>query len=214
MQTRRVVVLLFDEVEVLDFAVPFEVFSVAGRRNGLHLFDVSVVGTRDGTIRARKGLQVTPRCAIGDCREADVLVVPGGYGTRAELENAETVDWLRRIAPTCELVLSVCSGALLLAAAGLLRGLPATTHRGAFRELADIEPRCTVVTQRVVDTGKIVTTAGVSAALDGALHVLERLTNREIAVECAEYIEYDWRPHAAGQVRTSRRLALPDAIGT
>ncbi len=207
-RTRRVVVLLFDEVEVLDFAAPFEVFSVAGRRHRLDPFDVSVVGTRATVIHARNGLRVTPRCSIRQCDSADVLVIPGGYGTREQIKNPVTIDWVRRVSATCEVVLSVCSGALLLAAAGLLRGLPATTHRGALELLTRIEPECTPVAQRVVDAGKFVTTGGVSAGLDGALHVVQRLTTREIAVECADYIEYDWRSpasriHRASQVAVS-----------
>jgi transcriptional regulator GlxA family with amidase domain len=193
-QKRKVAVLLFDEVEVLDFAVPFEVLSVAGRRNELDLFDVFGVGTPSVSIRARNSLFLTTRTSIRECHDASVLIVPGGYGTREQLSNPETLEWVRTMASKCEIVMSVCTGSLLLAAAGLLRGRRATTHRGALELLTQLEPQCTVVSERVVDTGTIITTAGVSAGLDGALHLLQRLTNLEMALECAEYIEYDWRP--------------------
>jgi transcriptional regulator GlxA family with amidase domain len=193
--TRKVAVLLFDDVEVLDFAAPFEVLSVAGRRDDLEPFDVFTVGRRLSPIRARNGLRVSPRISFRQIGQMQVLVIPGGYGTREQINNRETIRWVRSMANAAEIVLSVCTGSLLLAAAGLLRGLPATTHRGAMELLAQLEPQCSVLSdQRVVDAGKIVTTGGVSAGLDGALHVVQRLTSREIAIECAAYIEYDWAP--------------------
>lgn len=190
---RQVAVLIFDDVELLDFAAPIEVLSVAGRRSDLDLFNVFTVGPCKRVIQTRNRLRVVPSCTIRQRREADVLVIPGGFGTREQIKRKSTIDWVRRMAAKSEAVLSVCTGSLLLASAGLLRGLPATTHRNALDLLAELEPECTVVSQRVVDTGKIVTTAGVSAGIDGALHLLERLTSPEIAIECAEYIEYDWQ---------------------
>ncbi len=190
---RTVAVLLFDEVEVLDFAAPFEVFSVAGRRHARDLFDVSLVGVHPGAIQARNGFRVLPKYSIDDSPAADVVIIPGGYGSREQLRNPATLSWIARMAETSDVVLSVCTGSLLLAAAGLLRGLRATTHHGAFELLAQLEPECTVVTQRVVDTGRIVSTAGVSAGLDGSLHVVRRLTSPDVATECAHYIEYEWR---------------------
>jgi len=186
---------MFDNVEVLDLAAPFEVFSVAGRRDDLGPFDAFTVGRRMCPVRARHGLRVTPHTSFRQLGDVRVLVIPGGYGTRAQLDNRETIRWIRGVADAAELVLSVCTGSLLLAAAGLLRGLPATTHHRALDLLAELEPQCNVLSgERVVDAGKIVTTGGVSAGLDGALHAVQRLTTREIAVECAAYIEYVWKP--------------------
>ena len=102
-------------------------------------------------------------------------------------------EWVRHMAGRAEIVLSVCTGSLILAADGLLRGLEATTHHGAREVLTSTEPRCRVVKRRVVDTGAIVTAAGVSAGIDGALHVVSRLAGTPIAVECASYMEYVWR---------------------
>jgi transcriptional regulator GlxA family with amidase domain len=189
---RSVAVLLYDDIEVLDFAAPFEVFSVAGRRHDLELFDVFTVAQHARAVDARNGLRVVPKHSMRDCPTANVLVIPGGYGSRREIRNPATIEWVRRMAEGAEVILSVCTGALILAAAGLLRGLEVTTHRGALGLLAATEPACSVVTRRVVDTGRIVSTAGVSAGLDGALHIVARLTNTRIAAECAEYIEYDW----------------------
>jgi transcriptional regulator GlxA family with amidase domain len=189
---RSVAVLLYDDVEVLDFAAPFEVFSVAGRRHDRNLFDVFTVAQHAGPINARNGLRVVPTYSMRDCPPANVLVIPGGYGSRREIHNPATINWARRMADGAEVILSVCTGALILAAAGLLHGLEATTHRGALTLLAATDPACTVVTRRVVDAGAIVTTAGVSAGLDGALHIVARLTGTPVAAECADYIEYDW----------------------
>src|SRR5688500_11926251 len=117
---RSVGILLFDDVEVLDFAGPFEVFSVAGRRDNLDLFDVFTVSEKPGPIAARNRLIVTPTHSFATCPSIDVLVVPGGFGTRREMLNPAVLDWLRERVPAAEVVLSVCTGALLLGKAGFL----------------------------------------------------------------------------------------------
>lgn len=193
----RVHVLLFDEVEVLDFAGPFEVFGVTGLRNGPAPFHVETVGLTGAPIRARNGLDVQPSLALNDAGRCDVLVLPGGYGTRREMDNEELLAWIRRQAEGATVVLSVCTGALLLARAGLLDGLDATTHHVAFDELAAASPSTHVHRgRRFVDNGHIVTSAGISAGIDASLHVVARLLGREAARETASYMEYDWREGA------------------
>jgi transcriptional regulator GlxA family with amidase domain len=157
-------------------------------------FNVYTVAEKSGPVLARNQLSLNPRYTIADCPPPDILVVPGGWGTRREMNNPSVVDWIKRTAPNAELVLSVCTGALLLAKAGLLDGLKATTHRGALDLLREIAPKTTVLDdQRVVDNGKVVVSAGVSAGIDMALHVVARLLGKEEALETARYIEYDWR---------------------
>ena len=188
----RTAILLFDEVEVLDFAGPFEVFSVTGRRQKLEPFDVYTVAERAGPIAARNGLSINPRYSFADCPAPEILVVPGGFGTRREMKNPAMIEWISRVAPECQLVLSVCTGALMLGTAGLLTGREATTHFLAFDELRTAAPDSVVrPDQRIVDNGNIIMSAGVSAGIDMSLHVVARLLGVEVARETARYMEYE-----------------------
>ncbi|MCU0647652.1 MAG: DJ-1/PfpI family protein [Gemmatimonadaceae bacterium] len=192
-RSREVLLLLFDEVEVLDFAGPFEVFSVCEHKHPIPPFRVRTVARTHALVRARNGLHVQPDLAFDDATAADIVVVPGGYGTRSLLADPIVLDWLLAVVPTAELTLSVCTGALLLGAAGLLRGLQATTHHGAFSELRDVAPETRILEHaRVVDNGAIITAAGISAGIDAALHVVSRLEGLACAERTAHYMEYDW----------------------
>ena len=192
---RNVAILLFDEVEVLDFAGPFEVFSVTGRPRDVKPFSVYAVAEHRRPVLARNGLSINPAFGLHDCPRPDLLVIPGGWGTRAAMNNAPLVEWIRRAATGAELVLSVCTGALLLAKAGLLDNLPATTHHGQFDLLAQTAPTATVVRdERFVDTGRVVTSGGISAGIDASLHVVTRLLGNQAARDAAEYMEYRWPP--------------------
>lgn len=197
--SRHVQVLVFDDVEVLDFAGPFEVFGVTGLRSGPAPFRVETVGLSNAPIRARGGLMVQPSISTEDARRCDVLILPGGFGTRREMHNASLLEWIRRQVEGAEAVLSVCTGALLLARAGLLADLDATTHHVAFDELTEASPSTNVLRgQRIVDNGRIVTSAGISAGIDASLHLVARLLGHPVAAETAEYMEYDWRFAAEG----------------
>jgi transcriptional regulator GlxA family with amidase domain len=192
--TRRVAVLLFDNVEVMDFAGPFEVFGVSGQREGKNLFDVYTVARESKPVMARNNLSVNPDYSFRDCPKPDILVVPGGFGTRREKHNPSVLEFIKQQTEQAERVLSVCSGALLLAKAGLLDGLHATTHRGALAELRGDAPTAIVLdTARVVDNRKIVLSAGISAGIDAALYLVADLHGLEQAAETAVYMEYDWR---------------------
>ncbi len=200
-QTRTVGILIFDDVEVLDFAGPFEVFGVAGHPHGQRPFEVRLIAQHDVVI-ARNGFQVVPRHRLEDAPEFDVLVVPGGggqhpdgtpFGTRREMHNEDLLAWLRRAAGRAEVVLSVCTGALILARAGLLDGLAATTHHLAFDELRAVAPNSDIREgERVVDNGHIVLSGGIAAGIDAAFHVVARLVGRDTAVATAAYMEYPW----------------------
>ncbi len=193
---RTVAVLLFDEVEVLDFAGPFEVFSVCGRRSGIEPFDVYTVSETGQPIRARNGLMVTPTHSFASAPSPDILLVPGGFGTRREMRNPAMIEFVTRIGTSCELLLSVCTGALVLACAGLLDDLDATTHHLAFDELRAVARRARIRQgARIVDNGRVVLSSGVSAGIDMSLHMVARLLGEEQADETARYMEYegDWR---------------------
>ena len=193
-ETRAVGIFIFDEVEVLDFCGPFEVFSVAARQDA-DPFRVFTIAERRDPIRTRGGLIVTPHHAFEDAPPIDLLLVPGGMGTRALIDHAPVIDWIRRAAEHAELVLSVCTGALLLAKAGLLTNLSATTHHGSIDRLRELAPDTRVVAdERYVDNGRVVTSAGISAGIDMSLHIVARLVGDEAAAATARQMEYRWSP--------------------
>ncbi len=194
--TRNVAILIFDEVEVLDFCGPFEVFGVAGLRSGDERpFHVYTVAEKASAVYARNGLSVNPAYTIAECPPPDILLVPGGYGTRRQIHNEALVNWVRAQAERVELLLSVCTGALVLAKAGLLTGLSATTHFAAFDKLKTLAPNTTLCpTERYVDNGKIILSAGISAGIDMSLYVVARLLGEEQANETARHMQYDYWP--------------------
>ena len=183
-QTRTLAILIFDDVEVLDFCGPFEVFSVANRFTDPPAFNVLTVAEKAGPVLTRGGLSVNPHHRLADCPQPDLLLVPGGQGTRKEMHNPALIDWIRQASAKAELVLSVCTGALLLAKAGLLDGLEATTHHGAIDLLRQTAPKTTVhADRRFVDNGRVVCSAGIAAGIDMSLHVVSRLLGQEVADE-------------------------------
>jgi transcriptional regulator GlxA family with amidase domain len=190
---REVLLLLFDEVDVLDFAGPLEVFSIAGIGRPVRPFRVRTVARTKAPLTARNGLTVVPDLSLDDVDTADLIIVPGGRGTRPLLGDPITLDWLAEWVPRTEITLSVCTGALVLGAAGLLHGLDATTHHSTFGELRDLAPETRVMEHaRIVDNGAIVTAAGISAGIDAALHIVSRLEDKSTAEETAVDMEYDW----------------------
>jgi transcriptional regulator GlxA family with amidase domain len=190
---RTIGIYVFDDVEVLDFAGPYEVFTCASRMHGAPLpFRVQLIGQRGATLRARAGLKVVPDAVFSDAGQPHVLLIPGGVVT-AELDKPEVLKWIAATAPGCELVASVCTGAFLLAAAGLLDGQPATTHWEDVADLRRMFPQVQVQEERRwIDNGRIVTSAGISAGMDMALHLVERLAGRELALRTARQMDYDW----------------------
>jgi transcriptional regulator GlxA family with amidase domain len=193
-------ILVFHDVEVLDFAAPFEVFSrtrltpgIESRRSDESApFAVFTVGRGPQPVVATGGLKLEPHFSFDSCPPVDVLVVPGGFGTRPLLEDARVLGWIRQTAQTASLTTSVCTGALLLAKAGVLHGKRATTHWGALDLLASLDATTTVERgARVVDDG-VITSAGVAAGIDMAFHVVAKVCGDAVAAETAGYIEYPW----------------------
>jgi transcriptional regulator GlxA family with amidase domain len=206
-RVRTVGILIFPDVEILDFCGPFEVLASAAlpaQSEGgdeHRLFEVCTIAERPEVVRCRGGLLIQPNYTLADHPPLDLVVIPGGYGTRREQENAVVLDWISGQHASGALTTSVCTGAFLLAAAGLLEGLRATTHWTTIDELRGKLPTATVLDDvRVVDEGEIVTAAGVSAGIDMALHIVRRLHGDEVARRTARDMEYDWRADSSAEV--------------
>ena len=183
---RSVVILVFDGMELLDFAGPAEVFLSTG-------FQVSTVAATREPVTCVGVMTLTPHYTFADCPRSDIIVIPGG--NRAPSKDKRVIDWIVASSGRAEATLSVCTGAFVLASAGLLNGKEATTHWSAVNSLRKQFPKITVHgDQRVVDCEKVVTSAGVSAGIDGALHLVARLSGRSEAEKVARYMEYEWRP--------------------
>lgn len=187
----RVVVVLFPGVELLDAAGPAEVFARARDENGMPLFDVSWVGSARPPIETIGRLGLVPRISLADNPKAEVLVIPGG-AVEAAMDDPGLMKWITDQAGDARLVLSVCNGASILGKLQLLDGLDVATHHDNVALLKFIAPSATCHEDaKFVDTGRIVTAAGISAGIDGALHAVWRLKGQEAARRVASYIEYD-----------------------
>lgn len=188
---RTVGILLFDDVEILDFAGPFEVFAVTDELQQYQVFDVFTCALNTNLIRGKNGLSIQPDYRLDDMPLADILVIPGGSGIRALLKIPAVLQWLRHANAQAECVLSICSGALLLAKTRLLDDLQATTHHEVIAELAALAPRTTIhQNRRFIDNGKIITSAGISAGIDASLHVVTCLLGEQVTATTREYMEY------------------------
>ncbi|HEX6484544.1 MAG TPA: DJ-1/PfpI family protein [Ktedonobacteraceae bacterium] len=190
-------ILIFDDVEVLDFCGPFEVFSVARplgeHSDDLRLFNVVIIAEEDRIITCRGGLLVKPHATIENHPPLDILVVPGGQGTRRERHNQRLLDWIARQDQHTNLTTSVCTGAFLLAETGLLNNHRATTHWNSVEWMRNTYPTIEMLADaRVVDEGHIITSAGISAGIDMSLHVVSRLYDLDVAAWTARRMEYDW----------------------
>jgi putative intracellular protease/amidase len=188
---RKVAIVLFPGVELLDFAGPGEVFAAAHGKGGPCFHTFTVAETKD-PLKSQGFVTVTPQYALDDCPKPDIVVLPGGD---VPTHSVKLREWVQARSKDTELMMSVCNGALVYAAAGLLKGLEATTHHSALQGLAVLEPEAKVFTnRRFVDNGRVLTAAGIAAGIDGALHVVERLCGEDVAWSTARGMEYDWRP--------------------
>lgn len=191
-QARNVAILVYEKVEPLDFVGPFEVFiSASGFGRD---FQVYTVAETDDPVQAVGNLGVLPAYSFASCPKPDVLIVPGGWGSREQMLNPGVTDWVREAAAGAEIVLSVCTGALILATAGLLDGLRVTTNRSAIERLREAMPATARMVEdvRYVDNGRIVLSAGVSAGMDASLYVVSKLLGEERALKAAAIMEYEW----------------------
>jgi transcriptional regulator GlxA family with amidase domain len=191
----RIAIFLFDGAEELDWAGPWEVLAAWALQWPDDGVEVFTVAQADAPVTCAKGLRVLADHTWETAPSADVVLVPGGRGTRLLTRDEPTLDRLRAAAAAGVLVTSVCTGALVLAAAGLLRSRPATTYWSAFDELRALDPTIDPrPDERFVDNGEIVTAAGVSAGIDMALHLVARLHSVERARDVRRYIQYDPAP--------------------
>ena len=184
---KQVAILIFQGVQIIDYTGPWETFGHAG-------FNVFTVAQKVEPITNAFGLKVIPVYTFADHPKPDILLIPGGNVMQAQ-KDPQTLKWIQETAAKSEIVLSVCNGAYILAHAGLLNGLTATTTAPLIDGLANVAPNIRVVhDKRFVDNGKIITSGGLSAGIDGALHVVERLRGREAARLTAMMMEYRWQP--------------------
>ena len=195
---RRVGILVFPEVEVLDFCGPFEVLSATRldedrRREETSPYEVILVAERPGVVVATGGLKVVPDHDLDDCPVLDVLVVPGGRGTRREMTNDRLVAWIAERSRRVETLASVCTGSLLLARAGLLDGRRATTHWKVLEEMRASFPAVAVVDdEHVVEDGDVLTSAGISAGIDLSLKLVAGHHGEVVARATARHMEYPY----------------------
>lgn len=193
--TRQIGILLFDDVEELDAVGPWEVLSYWTQHHPDDGYAVSCVSLDGNPVTAAKGLVLGTHHAIADAPALEVLVHPGGAGTRPLLRDPTHLAWIRHQRATVGLLTSVCTGALVYAAAGLLRDRPATTYWGAIEELRALDPSVEVrPDERWVDDGDVITSAGVSAGIDMALHLVDRLAGPDRARQVRRGIQYDPEP--------------------
>lgn len=198
MRCRNVGVLLFDRVEVLEFSGPYEVFSLANRLSDTELFKLQTVSYTGEPLRADGGLQLVPDYAMHDCPHLDVIIVPGGDGSKEVMQVEEALNWVVHRAAQAEKVMSVCSGALILAQGGLLDDLESTTHHRRWKMLEQLAPKTAVIREaRYVDNGRILTTAGVASGIDGALEILYELHGQETSEAVARFMEHNWNRSGA-----------------
>jgi len=194
----RVGIVVFEDIEVLDFCGPFEVFSTARlneerRRDEASPFEVLLVAEEPGPCTASGGMVVIPHHSFLNCPPLNVLVVPGGWGTRREVNNPILLEWLCQRAEEVEILASVCTGAMLLGSAGLLDGRRATTHWRSLKWMRDALPSVRVETQKhYVRDGDVYTSAGISAGIDMSLKIVAEYCGENIARATAQHMEYPY----------------------
>lgn len=188
-------IFLFNDIELLDFAGPYEVFSVTSELNNYQLFKVFTISSDGTEIKSINGLRVVPDFSFDTHPPIDILVIPGGVGTREEINKREVLDWITKIYENSRITMSVCSGARILGVLGLLDYLEVTTHHEVTNHLGEIAPN-TIINQnkRYVDNGKIMTAGGISAGIDLSLHIVNKLHGEVTENKTIRYMEYgDWR---------------------
>lgn len=191
----KVGIYIFDDVEVLDFAGPFEVFAVTDELSDYQLFEVFTVSQDGKQISARNGLKVQPDYSFDNHPAIDLLIIPGGMGTRVVIKDNAPLEWIAKVHPNTKITMTVCTGSLLLAKLGLLDGQPATSHHTVFDFLRKIAPTIEIKeNERFVDNGHIMTAGGISAGIDLSLYVVEKIFGKTVVNGTRKEMEYsDWK---------------------
>lgn len=196
MNLKRIGILLFPNIEVLDFAGPYEVLTAVRlnedkRREEASPFDVRLIAETAQPVTTSAGMRVIPDCTMDDAPPLDILVIPGGWGVRKEITNDRLIRWIRETSTKAETVAAVCTGSMLLGKAGVLDGHRATTHWRSIGWMRDSYPAVQVEQdQHVVEDGNILTSAGISAGIDLALRIVARYLGERKALETARHMEY------------------------
>jgi transcriptional regulator GlxA family with amidase domain len=193
---KKVGMLIFPNVELLDFCGPYEVFSTFHfdeTKNKLEPspFEIYLIAENEGLIKTRAGILVAAEYTLDNHPPFDILVIPGGWGTRAEINNEIIIDWIKKVARNVELITSVCTGSMLLGKAGLLKGKHATTHWNSLPWMKEEFPD-TIIEDKyhIVEDGNVITSAGISAGIDMALKVVQKYYGDDVACSTARYMEY------------------------
>jgi transcriptional regulator GlxA family with amidase domain len=193
--TRHIGILLFDGVEELDAVGPYEVLAFWTQSRPKDGYTVSTFSVDGANVKAAKGMVLGAQHSLANLPAMDILLHPGGRGTRRLMRDADHLDWVRHTHESVTLMTSVCTGSLVFAAAGLLSGRPATTYWSAMDTLLELDPSIQPrPDDRYVDDGDIITSAGVSAGIDMALHLVRRLAGEDRAIEVKRGIQYDPEP--------------------
>jgi transcriptional regulator GlxA family with amidase domain len=187
-------IFLFNDVELLDFAGPYEVFSVTSELNDYQLFKVFTISQDGKEIKTVNGLKILPDFSFGNHPDIDVFIIPGGVGTKLEMSKPAVLKWIHQNYQTSQLTFSVCSGARILGKLGLLDDLECITHHEVIPDLQEIAPRAIINRQkRFIDNGRILTSAGISAGIDLSLYVVEKIYGMQVKNKTIVYMEYgDW----------------------
>ena len=189
---RNIGILIFDNAEVLDFAGPFEVFSVTSELNNLEPFNVFTVAEKSTPISAVNGLSLNPKYDFNNCPRIDILIIAGGSGTRKLMQNKKVLDWIDTVHQKTELTINICSGARLLGLLGLLDDKPYCTHHEVYEHMKEIVQTGMPQQQlRFVNAGKIYTSGGISAGIDLSFHIVKKLLGEKTTKQTATYMEYD-----------------------
>jgi transcriptional regulator GlxA family with amidase domain len=201
---KNVGIIFFDDAEVLDFAGPFEVFSVTDELNQGELFRTFTVAKELAPVKSINGLSVNPNYSFANALPIDILLIAGGYGARAVLHDEETISWIYATHQKTDYTLSICSGSLILAKLGLLHGQPYCTHHQVYADMQQlVKAGRPLLNQRFVQAGKIFTSGGISAGIDLSFHLVSLLHGKQVAKKTAAYMEYDLKAECLADALTT-----------
>lgn len=192
MRTKNTAILIFKDAEVLDFAGPFEVFNAANEVSGKKLFNVYLTAEYKEIVELRNGLRVIPDHTTDSQLEPDIIIIPGGEGRKMQMFNENILNWIKKKYTQLEFLLSVCTGAFIIGKTGLLDNIKATTHHESYEEFAETFPRTELIKNvKYVDSGKIITSGGISAGINMSLYTVSLIAGKDIAGKTAKLMEYD-----------------------
>ena len=190
---KRIGILIFNEAEVLDFAGPFEVFSVSSELHNHQLFEVVTIAKEQSPVKAVNGLSVNPDYDFNNHPKLDILIISGGAGSRNEMQDLKTLRWIQKIEPHLEYLVSICSGSRFLGVLGYLDQQSYCTHHEVYEHMEMIVPTGKPQKDlRFTQAGKFLTSGGISAGIDMSFYMVEHLCGTKVATRTAQYMEYDW----------------------